>query len=110
MLETGKPVAAVCHAPGVLRHTKTPDGASVVQGKAVTGFTNTEEEAVGLTQVVPFLVEDMLTQNGAKYSKLANWQPYVVTDGLLITGQNPASSEPAAKALLGKLASRRQAA
>jgi len=100
MLAAGKPVAAVCHAPGVLRHPKTPDGTSVVQGKAVTGFTNTEEQAVGLTQVVPFLVEDMLKQNGARYSKLADWQPYVVTDGLLITGQNPASSGPAAQALL----------
>ena len=104
MLAAGKPVAAVCHAPGVLRHPKTPDGTPVVKGKAVTGFTNTEEQAVGLTQVVPFLVEDMLKQNGARYSKLADWQPYVVTDGLLITGQNPASSGPAAKALLEKLA------
>jgi putative intracellular protease/amidase len=104
MLAAGKPVASVCHAPGVLRHPKTPDGTPVVKGKAVTGFTNTEEQAVGLTQVVPFLVEDMLKQNGARYSKLADWQPYVVTDGLLITGQNPASSEPAAKALLEKLA------
>jgi putative intracellular protease/amidase len=103
MLAAGKPVASVCHAPGVLRHPKTPDGTPVVKGKAVTGFTNTEEQAVGLTQVVPFLVEDMLKQNGARYSKLADWQPYVVTDGLLITGQNPASSEPAAKALLKKL-------
>ena len=103
MLAAGKPVASVCHAPGVLRHPKTPEGAPVVKGKAVTGFTNTEEQAVGLTQVVPFLVEDMLKQNGARYSKLADWQPYVVTDGLLITGQNPASSEPAAKALLKKL-------
>ena len=75
-----------------------------MKGKAVNGFTNTEEQAVGLTQVVPFLVEDMLKQNGARYSKLADWQPYVVIDGLLITGQNPASSEPAAKALLEKLA------
>lgn len=104
MLAAGKPVASVCHAPSVLRHPKTPEGAPVVKGKAVTGFTNTEEQAVGLTQVVPFLVEDMLKQNGARYSKLADWQPYVVTDGLLITGQNPASSEPAAKALLEKLA------
>jgi putative intracellular protease/amidase len=103
MLAAGKPVASVCHAPGVLRHPKTPDGTPVVKGKAVTGFTNTEEQAVGLTQVVPFLVEDMLKQNGARYSKVADWQPYVVTDGLLITGQNPASSEPAAKALLKKL-------
>ena len=103
MLEAKKPLAAVCHAPGVLRHAKGSDGTSVVQGKTVTGFTNTEEEAVGLTEIVPFLVEDMLKQNGGKYSKAEDWQPYVVTDGLLITGQNPASSEPAAKALLAKL-------
>ena len=103
MLEAKKPVAAVCHAPGVLRHPKGSDGTSVVQGKTVTGFTNTEEEAVGLTEIVPFLVEDMLKQNGGKYSKAEDWQPHVVTDGLLITGQNPASSEPAAKALLAKL-------
>jgi len=104
MLNAGKPVAAVCHAPGVLRHPKTPAGASVVTGKQVTGFTNTEEEAVGLTKVVPFLVEDMLVQQGGVYSKVADWQPYVVTDGLLITGQNPASSEPVAQALLKALA------
>ena len=104
MLNAGKPVAAVCHAPAVLRHPKTADGAFVVKGKQVTGFTNTEEEAVGLTQVVPFLVQDMLTQNGGVYSKGADWHPYVVTDGLLITGQNPASSEPAALALLKALA------
>jgi putative intracellular protease/amidase len=102
-LAAGKPLAAVCHAPGVLRHPKTSAGAPVVQGKTVTGFTNSEEEAVGLTEVVPFLVEDMLKRNGGKYTKLADWQPHVVTDGLLITGQNPASSEPAAKALLEKL-------
>ncbi|MFT5532785.1 MAG: putative intracellular protease/amidase [Burkholderiaceae bacterium] len=100
LLATGKPVSAVCHAPAVLRHPKGANGKSVVDGKAVTGFTNTEEQAVGLTDVVPFLVEDMLRQNGGTYSKLGDWQPYVVTDGLLITGQNPASSEPAAKALL----------
>ncbi|HEY5672081.1 MAG TPA: type 1 glutamine amidotransferase domain-containing protein [Malonomonas sp.] len=100
MLAAGKPVAAVCHAPGVLRHPKTADGTPVVQGKTVTGFTNSEEEAVGLTKIVPFLVEDMLKQNGGKYSKQADWQSHIVTDGLLITGQNPASSEPAAKALL----------
>ncbi|MEB0136705.1 type 1 glutamine amidotransferase domain-containing protein [Actimicrobium sp. CCC2.4] len=100
LLAAGKPVSAVCHAPAVLRHPKGADGKSVVAGKAVTGFTNTEEQAVGLTDVVPFLVEDMLRQNGGTYSKLADWEPYVVTDGLLITGQNPASSEPAAKALL----------
>jgi putative intracellular protease/amidase len=94
----------VCHAPAVLRHPKGADGKSVVHGKAVTGFTNSEEAAVGLTNVVPFLVEDMLTQNGGLYAKGADWQPYVVTDGLLITGQNPASSEPAAKALWQALA------
>jgi len=102
-LNAGKPVAAVCHAPAVLRHPKGKDGLSVVQGKNVTGFTNTEEAAVGLTDVVPFLVEDMLKANGGHYAKLGDWQPYAITDGLLITGQNPASSEPAAHALLKKL-------
>ena len=102
-LNAGKPVAAVCHAPAVLRHPKGKDGQSVVKGKNVTGFTNTEEAAVGLTQVVPFLVEDMLKANGGHYAKLGDWQPYAITDGLLITGQNPASSEPAAHALLKKL-------
>jgi len=103
LLAAGKPVAAVCHAPGVLRHPQTPDGQPVVRGKNVTGFTNTEEEAAGLTDVVPFLVEDMLKKHGAHYTKAGDWQPYVLTDGLLITGQNPASSEPAAQALLKKL-------
>lgn len=103
-LAAGKPVAAVCHAPGVLRHVKSPDGKPLVQGKSVTGFSNTEEEAVGLTTVVPFLVEDMLKQNGGTYRKADDWQPYVVSDGLLITGQNPASSEPTAQALLKRLA------
>src|SRR5690554_3983796 len=103
MLAAGKPIAAVCHAPGVLRHVKSADGKPLVQGKSVTGFTNTEEEAVGLTDVVPFLVEDMLKTNGGKYSKGDDWQPHVVTDGLLVTGQNPASSEPAAEALLKML-------
>lgn len=102
-LAAGKPVAAVCHAPGVLRHVKSPDGKPLVQGKSVTGFTNTEEEAVELTKVVPFLVEDMLKKNGGNYSKAGDWQPHVVTDGRLITGQNPASSEPAAHALLKML-------
>jgi len=104
MLAAGKPVATVCHAPGVLRHPKGADGKSVVNGKSVTGFTNSEEAAVGLTDVVPFLVEDMLQQNGGLYTKGADWLPYVTTDGLLISGQNPASSEPAAKALLLALA------
>ena len=103
LLASGKPVAAVCHAPAVLRHPKTPDGQPVVQGKNVTGFTNTEEAAAGLTDVVPFLVEDMLKQNGGQYAKAGDWQPHVLTDGLLVTGQNPASSEPAAQALLKKL-------
>ena len=104
LLAAGKPVAAVCHAPGVLRHVKAGDGKPVVADKTVTGFTNTEEQAAGLTEVVPFLVEDMLRKNGGKYTKAADWQPHVAVDGLLITGQNPASSEPAAKALLEMLA------
>ncbi|HTO62295.1 MAG TPA: type 1 glutamine amidotransferase domain-containing protein [Bradyrhizobium sp.] len=99
----GKPVALVCHAPGVLRHVKAADGKPLVSGKSVTSFSNSEEEAVGLTQVVPFLVEDMLKQNGATFSKGEDWQPHVVTDGLLITGQNPASSDAAAHALLAQL-------
>ena len=103
LLATGKPVAAVCHAPAVLRHPKTPDGQPVVRGKNVTGFTNTEEAAAGLTDIVPFLVEDMLKKNGGQYSKAGDWQPHVLTDGLLITGQNPASSEPATQALLKRL-------
>jgi putative intracellular protease/amidase len=100
MIAAGKPVAAVCHAPGVLRQVNGPDGKPLVNGKKVTGFTNTEEEAVGLTKIVPFLVEDMLKENGGIYSKLGDWQPYAITDGLLVTGQNPASSEVAAEALL----------
>lgn len=96
----GKPLALVCHAPGVLRHTKAPDGTSLVKGKKVTGFTNTEEDAVQLTRIVPFLVEDMLKANGGAYSKGPDWAPYVLTDGTLITGQNPASSEQGAHALL----------
>ena len=100
---SGKPLALVCHAPGVLRHAKAPDGSPLVQGKKVTGFTNTEEEAVQLTSVVPFLVEDMLKANGGSYSKGPDWAPYVLTDGTLITGQNPASSEQGAHALLQQL-------
>lgn len=103
MYGAGKPVAAVCHAPGVLGRVKGADGAPLVKGKRVTGFTNTEEAAVGLTEVVPFLVEDMLVKNGGQYSKAADWQSYVVTDGLLVTGQNPASSEEGARALLALL-------
>ena len=100
MQAVGKPVAAVCHAPAVLRDVKGPDGKPLVAGKKVTGFTNTEEEAVGLTKIVPFLVEDMLKEKGGNYSKGGDWQSYVLTDGMLITGQNPASSEAAAKALI----------
>jgi putative intracellular protease/amidase len=99
----GKPVAFVCHAPGVLRHVTRPDGKPLVEGKKVTGFTNTEEEAVGLTKVVPFLVEDELRAKGGIFSKKEDWAVHVVTDGLLITGQNPASSGPAAKVLLATL-------
>ncbi len=104
MIESGKPVAAVCHAPGVLRHVKASSGQPLVKGLQVTGFTNSEEKASGLTEVVPFLVEDMLTTHGGLYSKAADWQPHVVTDGLLVTGQNPASSEGAAQAVLKLLA------
>lgn len=100
----GKPVALVCHAPGVLRHVVTPDGKPLVQGKTVTGFTNTEEAAVGLTNVVPFLVEDELKAKGGIFSKGDDWASYVVEDGLLITGQNPASSAAGAAALLKRLA------
>jgi putative intracellular protease/amidase len=102
----GKPIAFVCHAPGVLRHAKGVAAKPLVSGKKVTGFTNSEEEAVGLTKIVPFLVEDMLKENGGIYSKGADWQSYVLTDGNLITGQNPASSEAAAKALLDLLKTR----
>ncbi len=99
----GKSVGAVCHAPGVLRHVKGSDGEPLVKGKQVTGFTNTEEAAVGLTEIVPFLVEDMLGENGGQYSKGEDWGSHVVQDGNLITGQNPASSEAAAKAVLAML-------
>ena len=87
----------------MLRHAKSPDGKPLVRGKSVTGFANSEEEAVGLTKVVPFLVEDMLRMNGGDYSKGADWQCHVVVDDLLITGQNPASSKEAARELLKKL-------
>ena len=103
MYAQGKPVSAVCHAPGVLRNAKSADGSPLVRGKSVTGFSNSEESAVGLTDVVPFLVEDTLQKNGGKYSKGADWQSYSVSDGNLITGQNPASSEAVAKAVLALL-------
>jgi putative intracellular protease/amidase len=103
MLTIGKPVGLVCHAPGVLRHVADSDGRPVVKGRSVTGFSNSEEKAAGLTEVVPFLVEDMLRQNGGHYAKADDWLPFVVTDGLLVTGQNPASSAAAAVALLSVL-------
>ena len=103
MLAAGKPVSAVCHAPGVLRHAKTADGKPLVQGRQVTGFSNAEEAAVQLTDVVPFLVEDELTRLGGLYSSGPDWQPHVVSDGLLVTGQNPASSVGVAQALLDRL-------
>ena len=98
-----KPVVAVCHAPAVLLNVLDENGAPLVKNKHVTGFSNTEEEAVQLTKIVPFLLEDELKNKGGVYSKKENWTPYVVTDGLLITGQNPASSEAAAKQLLHML-------
>ena len=102
-LAAGKTFALVCHSSGALRHVKTPDGKLLVEGKTVTGFTNGEEEEVGLTKVVPFLVEDELMSLGATFSKVKNWGVHTVTDGLLITGQNPASSGPTAKVLIDTL-------
>ncbi|HAM62082.1 MAG TPA: type 1 glutamine amidotransferase domain-containing protein [Psychrobacter sp.] len=101
-VQQDKPVAFVCHSPAALKNVKV-DGEYLVKGKTVTGFTNSEEDAVGLTDVVPFLVEDVLKANGGDYQKANDWESYVVEDGLLITGQNPASSEDAAKRLLDKL-------
>jgi putative intracellular protease/amidase len=102
-LAAGKTIALVCHSSGALRHVKTPDGKLLVEGKTVTGFTNGEEEEVGLTKVVPFLVEDELMRLGATFSKVKNWGVHTVADGQLITGQNPASSGPAAKVLIEAL-------
>ena len=99
----GKPVAAVCHGPGVFRHARGPFGFPLVRGRAVTGFSNSEEAAAGLTDVVPFLVEDMLKEHGGHYSNAADWQSHVVTEANLVTGQNPASSEAAARAVLAML-------
>lgn len=106
MFAAGRTVAAVCHAPAVFRHTKASNGQPLVSGRRVTGFTNSEEEAAQLSQIVPFLVQDMLVENGAKYSKGPDWQPHVVTDGKLVTGQNPASSAAAAQAVLAQLTHR----
>lgn len=106
-LANGKPVALVCHAPAVLKNVQGQDGRPLVNGKSVTGFTDEEEDAVGLADVVPFLLEDELKRLGANFSKKGVFQPNVVRDGLLITGQNPPSSEPAADALLSALAEAR---
>lgn len=106
---SGKPIALVCHAPGVLRHV-TYQGAPLVKGKRVTGFTNEEEEEVHMTKVVPFLVEDELKRLGALFEKVPNWQPFSVVDGRVITGQNPASSTVAAQNLLRQLGAQRAAA
>ncbi|WP_351088658.1 type 1 glutamine amidotransferase domain-containing protein [Shewanella sp. S1-49-MNA-CIBAN-0167] len=102
--KTDKLLGLVCHAPAALKYPKKPDGTPLVAGKNVTGFTNGEEAAVQLTDIVPFLVEDMLQQNGATYSKGDDWHPYAVVDGKLITGQNPASSELVAEKMLALLA------
>ncbi|STY28272.1 intracellular protease/amidase [Legionella wadsworthii] len=107
--DSGKPVALVCHAPGVLRRV-TYQGEPIVKGKRVTGFSNSEEENVQLTDVVPFLVEDELKRLGGKYEKAPDWQSFVLVDGLLVTGQNPASSEAAARAVLKLIAHSQKAA
>lgn len=99
-VKAGKPVAAVCHAPVALANVRNKDGEYLVKGRHVTGFTNTEEDAVGLTSVIPFLLEDKLKERGGIYGRAADWAPYVEIDGKLVTGQNPTSSEPAAEALL----------
>ena len=102
-IKSNKPVSAVCHAPAIFKHTKNTDGTALVNGKKITGFSNSEEEAVQLTNVVPFLVEDMLKKNGGLFSKGDDWTPYAIEDGLLITGQNPASSELVAELLMKKI-------
>ena len=104
-LKADKPVAAVCHAPAAFVNVRRKDGEYLVKGKRVTGFTNAEEKVAGLTAVVPFLLEDRLKERGGVYSNGANWAPYVQVDGKLVTGQNPASSGPAAKELLKLLRS-----
>lgn len=99
----GKPLGLVCHAPGVLRHAHAADGSPLVRGRHVTGFSNSEEAAVGLTDVVPYLVETELTTLGGLYEKAADWASHVVGDGRLVTGQNPASSEAAARTVLAMM-------
>ena len=97
---SGKPFAVVCHSTGALHRVRTPDGKMFIEGKTVTGFTNGEEEDVGLTKVVPFLVEDESMKLGAIFSKVKNWGVHTVVSGKLVTGQNPASSGPAAQVLM----------
>ncbi|HKI50695.1 MAG TPA: type 1 glutamine amidotransferase domain-containing protein [Geothermobacteraceae bacterium] len=99
----GKPVSAVCHGPAVLRDPQKPDGSPLVAGKHVTAFSNSEEKAVQLTEVVPFLLEDMLRGNGGNYSRAGDWQEYAVIDDALVTGQNPASSAAVARAVIAML-------
>jgi putative intracellular protease/amidase len=103
-LKAGKPVATVCHASAALLNVKQASGDFAIKGKVVTGFTNSEEEAVALTQVVPFLLEDELIKRGGEYQKAEDWHAFAVQDGLIITGQNPASSTLAAEKLLAQLA------
>ncbi len=103
MIAAEKPVAAVCHAPAVLRGVMAADGTPLVQGKKVTGFSNSEEAAAGLTDIVPFLLEDMLKERGGIYSSAADWAVHATEDGSLITGQNPASSQKVAEMVLAKL-------
>lgn len=109
MYAAGKVVGAVCHGPAVFRRTKAPDGSHLVNGKSVTGFANSEEASVGGTRIVPFLVEDMLKTNGGRYSKARDWQAHICVEGTLITGQNPASAEGTARAVLEQLADQTQA-
>jgi putative intracellular protease/amidase len=103
MAADGKTVSAVCHGPAAFRHPKSPDGSPLVKGKSVTSFSNSEERAIGLAEAVPFLVEDVLKQNGATYRKGNDWEPYAVVDGNLVTGQNPASSEGTAWLIIDRL-------
>lgn len=100
---SNKPVASVCHAPAIFKNTKDAAGNPMIQGKRVTAYSNSEEETVQFTEIVPFSVEDMLKENGGIYSKGEDWSAYTLEDGLLITGQNPASAELAADLLLKKL-------
>jgi len=103
MYAEGKVLGAVCHGPAAFKQAKTPGGSHIVKGRSVTGFSNAEEEELGLATVVPFLVEDMLKANGGRYSKAPNWLPHAVLDGSVVTGQNPASSEGTAWLFLDKL-------